>query len=193
MPTETVPARLPAITDKDSPVQLALDGYDDIFSDFDARPYNERLLSDDFLHELRRAALDRSDEGLVLVLTLPKKDRKAAVERMIRDRILLHVRRHRTRLEQRLQEERRLGLRMLGAGVVCMFGAAWLNHAWPGGFWAGFGVVLLEPAGWFTFWEGLNLIVFRARDAGPELGFYRKLVAARVRFQDAPEALPVRP
>ena len=34
-----------------SEISLLLDSYDDIFSDFDPRPYNQRALSQDFLAE----------------------------------------------------------------------------------------------------------------------------------------------
>src|SRR5690349_704077 len=41
-----------------SELSIWLDTYDDIFSDFDPRPLNERALSDDFLSEARKMARD---------------------------------------------------------------------------------------------------------------------------------------
>lgn len=172
------------VPEQASPIRIALDGYDDLFSDFDGRPMDERLLSDDFLQELRRASLDRSEEGLALVLSLPRARRRAGVERLLRERLLLHVRRHRGRLEARLRADRRLGLGLLGLGVLLMLGGAALHHRASPSFLSSFVLVLLEPAGWFTFWEGLNLIIFKLRDAGPELSFYRKLAGAKLRFVD---------
>lgn len=40
-------------------ISLVLDTYDDIFSDFDPRPYGERALSSDFLDEAKKAARDK--------------------------------------------------------------------------------------------------------------------------------------
>lgn len=169
---------------KASPVHLSLDDYDELFSDFDHRPANERLVSDDFIQELRRACLDRSPEGLALQLSLPKRARNAAIERVLKDRLREHLTRQRQRLEDLLDKDRRLGWSLLALGVALMFGAAWLLHAQTGSFAVSFVIVLLEPAGWFTFWEGLNLLIFRTRDARPELAFYRKLAGAQIRFVD---------
>lgn len=37
-----------------SEISIWLDNYDDIFSDFDPRPYSQRSLSDDFLAEAKK-------------------------------------------------------------------------------------------------------------------------------------------
>ena len=42
-----------------SEISLIIDTYDDIFSDFDPRPYSQRALSDDFLLEARKASKDK--------------------------------------------------------------------------------------------------------------------------------------
>jgi hypothetical protein len=183
VPAETFDQDSPSEA-KASPIRVSLNDYDELFSDFDGRSLNERLVSDDFLQELRRACLDRASEGLTLLLSLPRRARKAPVERVVRERLREHLSRQRRRLEERLGRDRALGGRLLALGVLLMFGAAWLHHASAGSFAASFVIVLLEPAGWFTFWEGLSLLLFRARDAGPELAFYRKVGGAQIRFVD---------
>ena len=42
---------------------LWLDDFDDIFSDFDPRPYSARELSDDFLDEVRKIAAEMMSNG----------------------------------------------------------------------------------------------------------------------------------
>jgi len=44
--------------------------------------------------------------------------------------------------------------------------------------------VLSEPAGWFLFWEGLNLIIFQSKKKVPELDFYKKMSKAKIIFVD---------
>ena len=44
---------------KKSEISLSLDNYDDIFSDFDPRPFSQRALSDDFLIEAKKASRDK--------------------------------------------------------------------------------------------------------------------------------------
>ena len=170
---------------KASPVSLSLDDYEDLFSDFDPRPFSERMLSDDFLHELKRASLDKDEEGLALVLLLPKEKRNAGQEHIIKERLKEHFKRHRRRLEEKVRGERKTGLFMVALGIVFMFTATYSLLSAGRGLWMTFIVVLLEPAGWFTFWEGLNMILFQVREATPDLGFYRKMTGAKISFTSA--------
>ncbi len=171
---------------KASPISLSLDDYEDIFSDFDPRPFSERMLSDDFLHELKRASIDKEESGLGLVFLLPKEKRNPSQEPLIKDRLRDHFKRGRRRLQERAAKERRTGIQMVVLGVVFMFLATYVLSNGPKNLWMTFVVVLLEPAGWFTFWEGMNLIVFEARELTPDLTFYRKMTGARISFLSNP-------
>jgi hypothetical protein len=169
-----------------SSIGLALDDYEDIFSDFDPQPYSRRLLSEDFLRELKRASLDREEKGLVLTLEMPKAKRNPTHEKVILERLKGHFRRHYKRSLERLRARRKVGLRMVVLGVAFMFLATYLLFRFRDSLWSAFVVVLLEPAGWFTFWEGLNLVIFEAQEAVPDLGFYLQMAGARIVF-DSPE------
>ncbi|NYT12918.1 MAG: hypothetical protein GKC01_00225, partial [Candidatus Methanofastidiosa archaeon] len=67
----------PKIILREKNISLILDSYDDLFSDFDPRPYSVRGLSDDFLIECRRAVRGIKTESPVLELRLlvPKNKR----------------------------------------------------------------------------------------------------------------------
>ncbi|HJT25680.1 MAG TPA: hypothetical protein VJ873_13980, partial [bacterium] len=168
--------------DKASFISLALDDYEDLFSDFDPRPYSERSLSEDFLHELKRAAMSKEEKGLSLLLLIPKERHNAAHEHTILERLKNHFRHHHRLLEEQRKKVTKTGARMVALGVAFMFLATYLLVEIKQNLWTAFIVVLLEPAGWFTFWEGLNFIVFRAKDVAPELSFYRKMSGAKVSF-----------
>ena len=168
--------------DKATSISLALDDYEDLFSDFDPRPYSERSLSEDFLHELKRAAMSKEEKGLSLVMLLPKERHNAAHEHTILERLKSHFRHHHRLLEEKRKEVTKTGTWMVGLGIVFMFLATYLLVEIKQTIWTAFIVVLLEPAGWFTFWEGLNLIVFRSKDVAPDLSFYRKMSGAKVTF-----------
>jgi len=87
-------------------VSLWLDTYEDIFSDFDPRPYAHRALSEDFLAEARRAVLDRRDDVPELLFLVPTDARTLDDEAIIRRRLRDHFRRH----ADRLTRERRRGV-----------------------------------------------------------------------------------
>ena len=42
--------------------------------------------------------------------------------------------------------------------------------------------VLLEPGGWFCFWEGLNQVIFEPKTKKHELDFYKKMANSRINF-----------
>ena len=170
-----------------SAITLGLDEYDDIFSDFDPRPFSQRALSEDFLHELKRASLPKEEEsGLTLVLLLPKEKRFAGQEQLIKDRLKDHFKRRRKRLQDKLKSERITGFKMTALGVAFMFLATYLLTYTPRNIWSTFIVVLLEPAGWFTFWEGSYLILFQSKEINPDLAFYRKMTGAKINFMSSP-------
>ncbi|MBI2575624.1 hypothetical protein HYV84_00270 [Candidatus Woesearchaeota archaeon] len=43
-------------------------------------------------------------------------------------------------------------------------------------------IVLLEPAGWFLFWEGLNLVIFESKKIQPDYLFYDKMSRSQTQF-----------
>ncbi len=176
-PASVIPGTIETLS-----INLGLDEYDDIFSDFDARPYTQRMLSEDFLHELKRASLGQEDEGLVLNLSLPKDRRNPATEKVVRDRLKSHFRRRHLRLEEKHRKDTTVGFLMVAVGIVCMLVATYLLTALQPTLWRSFIVVLLEPAGWFTFWEGLSQLIFYSKDTKPDLVFYRKMSDAKIGF-----------
>jgi hypothetical protein len=61
-----------AVTEVLKTTQVALDNYDDIFSDFDYSDYSKRLLSYDFLKELRRRYEERKKGEYEITFSIPK-------------------------------------------------------------------------------------------------------------------------
>src|SRR5579883_721342 len=112
--------------DKATSISLALDEYEDLFSDFDPRPYSERSLSEDFLHELKRAAMSKEEKGLSLFLLLPKDKHNAAHEHIILERLRGHFRHHHRLLEEKRKDVAKTGAWMFALGVVFMFLATYL-------------------------------------------------------------------
>ena len=49
-------------------------------------------------------------------------------------------------------------------------------------FLTSFLLILLEPGGWFLFWEGLDLIIFGSKEKSPNLKFYKRMSVANIKF-----------
>ena len=77
-----------------SEISLILDTYDDIFSDFDPRPYEERALSDDFLLEAKKASRDKATGTIELIFMMPAGKRDTHKESLIKRRLRDHFRKH---------------------------------------------------------------------------------------------------
>lgn len=160
----------------DSEVSLKLDSYEDIFSDFDIRPYSKRALSVDFLDEIKRASRDKTPGGVELVLHVPESARSESEENIIKERLGEHFKKHYKLL---LKDKRRvlgLGIGMVVIGIFAMIAATYIVFEDPThNVLLSFLVVFLEPAAWFLLWEGMDQVIFNSRNIQPELDFYRKM------------------
>ena len=68
-------------------------------------------------------------------------------------------------------------------GIIFMlWGAYLLFYHSAKSFGYEFLIVLLEPGGWFLFWEGLDLVIFKSKELKPNLDFYKKMARANITF-----------
>ena len=167
---------------KKSEISLSLDTYDDIFSDFDPRPFSQRALSDDFLLEAKKASRDKVS-GIELNFLIPKYARKPGEEHIIKKRLKEHFKKHYNAEKLETLNIKRFGARFAGIGVVLMFLATFILFKFPDkSFVMNFLIVLLEPAGWFLLWEGMNQMIFEPRKNREDLEFYRKMSNCEINF-----------
>jgi hypothetical protein len=162
-------------------VSLWLDNYDDIFSDFDPRPYGQRALSEDFLAEARRAVRDRHDEVPELRLLVATAARHANDEAIIRKRLRDHFRKHADRLRRKRHRMVWASLGVAAAGFALMTAATLLRRQ-PETIGRTVLHVFLEPAGWFAVWFGLDQLFYGVREIAREQAFYWKMARAEVVF-----------
>lgn len=165
-----------------SEISLWLDTYDDIFSDFDPRPYSQRALSDDFLYEAKKASRDKSIGTIELQFLLPLSKRSPSHEFVIRRRLHDHFKRHALLLEKDASTITHRGVLFILLGVFVMFIASLILFEQRESFFLSFLIVVMEPAGWFLFWEGLHLIVFESKKLHPDLDFYKKMARCEIHF-----------
>lgn len=166
----------PSHSEESQEISLRLEHYDDIFSDFDIRPYSKRALSVDFIDEIRRASGDKKHGNIDLVLYIPEKERTHSHEPVIQERLEGHFKRHYQLLAKEKSRVLGVGISMVLLGVVCMIAATFLVYEDPGhSLVTSFLVVFLEPAAWFLLWEGMDQVIFNSKNINPELSFYKKM------------------
>jgi hypothetical protein len=167
---------------KMSEISLILDTYDDIFSDFDPRPFHTRALSDDFLQEIRRATRDRPVGTFELKFMMPHHSRNLVSENLIKRRLKEHFKRHYSLLLEENKKIKFKGIGMAFLGVCLLMLSAWLYSIASGNLFIHFLIFLFEPAGWFTAWTGLDQLFYDGRQQGKEVDFYRKMSEADINF-----------
>jgi hypothetical protein len=182
------PPEAPRVPEPERPAALSLwiDDYDDIFSDFDPRPFGQRALSEDFLAEARRAVRDRRESIPALRFLVPAVARNLADEATIRKHLREHFQKHADRLGRARRRKAGAGLAIAAAGFAVMTASA-LIRGQPETFWRTLLHVLLEPSGWFAVWFGLDQLVYGTRDVARDHDFYRKIARADVVFVSYPE------
>ncbi|HLG24568.1 MAG TPA: hypothetical protein VI564_06595 [Candidatus Nanoarchaeia archaeon] len=164
-----------------SEISILLDNYDDIFSDFDPRPYSERSLSDDLLNEARKASRDKNTGRLELRFLISEKMRDVKLEATIKKRLHEHFERHSKILNSEIRQSRVNAVFLGFAGITVMLGATYVDGI-SGGFMSRFLFVLLEPAGWFITWFALDKLFYVSETKSGESDFYHKMSKCEVIF-----------
>lgn len=167
---------------KEGNISLILDRYQDIFSDFDPRPYAEKSLSDDFLIECKKEIKEKTTEDEIeLRLLIPKKIRNYNEEKIIKTRLKTIFLKHFHKQQKEIKKIKKEGSLWFLIGTGIMIGATFLigNET---NFIIKLLSVMSEPAGWFTFWEGLGKIFIDARKKEPDYELYNKLSKSKITF-----------
>lgn len=167
---------------KASEISIILDTYDDIFSDFDPRPYSERALSDDLLVEAKKACRDKPSGQIELIFLIPKKLRNVENETLVKRRLKDHFRKHYMMLIHEVRKTKRKGVTMAFLGLLMILVATYL-YTWENpNFLIHFLIATLEPGGWFTGWTGLDELYYTLKKEEPELKFYERMSQADIIF-----------
>ena len=163
-------------------VSLWLDSYDNIFSDFDPRPYSHRALSDDFISEAKKVTYEVKPGSLDLTLLIPSGMRDLDHEKYIRMRLHSHFRKHAVLMEKEMRKLLFNGIAFTILGFVMMFVAASVLLVDGSSIWVNLLRTVLEPGGWFLSWYGLDQIFYTSRQNVKELDFNKKMSRAEIEF-----------
>lgn len=172
----------------DTEIGIALDTYDDIFSDFDIRGYDERAISRDFLDELRLRLRRRAGEAaLAIVFLIPLSERSPQQESLVLERLKSFFQERRAYYRKENSRTLLTSLLLVAIGLGLALGANLLaNRAGASSLLGDF---LLIPA-WFFVWNGLELLIKNRREINRKGEYYGQLCGARLEFRDREGFLP---
>ncbi len=164
------------------PIRIWLDSYDDLFSDFDPRPFAKRALSDDFLSQAKKVSREQKGGQPFLMLLMPEGSRDTGSEGEIVKRLHDHFRTACIRMLDERKRKRRRGLMLAAAGLVLMVAASTISFRDQASWTGHLLLVVLEPAGWFLLWTGLDALTSRDVRTKSELTFLTRMAHARIEF-----------
>lgn len=165
-----------------SSISIWLNSYNDIYSDFDHRSFHERSLSDDFIHEALKIVKETPAGIIKLQLLMPQERRNAETEVIIVKSLHQHFRRIANNNIKDKQNNKLRGIIMTIIGLSLMVLTAYLANQEDQFFLLKSLRVMIEPAGWFLLWTGLDLLYNTFYKANPELEFNQRMTHARIEF-----------
>ncbi len=164
-------------------ISITLDVWDDIFSDFDPRPLDERALSQDFINELKKRYTEKVRGSLLIIFYAPLSLKDERSEKMVIHRLRRYFK------ERALQKKRDIRHMQLRGAIFVLVGFVSLSSVTFAAYFKLVGEfidrlleILLVPLGWFGMWEGLAQIVNASPSFAQEEHLYCKLADAEYRF-----------
>jgi hypothetical protein len=158
-------------------VSIALDTYDDIFSDFDPSPYEKRILSVDFLKELRRRYAENTRGEFAITFTLPRPIRSEKTEALVKKRIKDYFRGMLKDVEKLRVESMQKGALRLLIGVILSLLLLLFPQldVMPV-------LTIVSVLIWYVLWTGFEYIFEAARRLKRKQAFYEKFLKAGYSF-----------
>lgn len=166
-----------------SKISLILNSYDDLFSDFDPRAYTDRALSQDFLYEAKNAARDKNPDLVQLMFLVPRHLRNPGAELVIKHRLHEHFKKHNLETRKEMNKIRRKGVLFGIAGILIGAIATILSVTLENEILRSAIIIVLEPASWFSIWNGFDHIFLIPGTKKAEHDFYEKMVHSSITFQ----------
>ncbi|MFC1753358.1 hypothetical protein ACFL96_08200 [Thermoproteota archaeon] len=164
-------------------IAVVIDTWDDIFSDFDPRPLNERTVSNDFFEELKMRYRESRTGGFIINIFAPNalEDKKSEV--MVKQRLKKHFH-HRFLQKKKLVSRIRLrGAIFVSIGVTSLSILTVVTYY---KFLSEIAIdimsIFLMPLGWFGFWEGLSKLIDTSPVVLQDEIFFKKLSKATYKF-----------
>jgi len=164
-------------------ISIWIDNYDDIFSDFDPRPYSERNISEDFVYEIKRISQEEDSVIRKIKLLVPESARSHEKEEIINKRLHNHFKKHFRLLGEKVRNARLRSTLFVVVAVVLMAGASYLTSLNSKSVLLQVLLVIISPAGWFLMFTGLENLVNISKLHVPDLDFYGKIAKSKIVFE----------
>lgn len=167
-------------------ISLAIDSWDDVFSDFDPSPLEYRVLSEDFLLELRKHYRETPRGSYVITIYAPAVLKDDVSERLVVKRLKQYFKfRH-------LAAQKEINVCVKKGIIFVLFGIVFLSSLILIAHYQLLSKLVIEllsivfmPLGWFGIWEGFSRIIEPAPLLKQDLELFSKLSKTSFKFRYA--------
>jgi len=165
-------------------ISIAIDTYEDIFSDFDPRDLPQRNLSEDFIIELMtRHRLDPKGKYNVVIVA-PEHIKEPATEKNIVSRLNKYFNMKYVQYSKTIKEIRVKGLVYVVGGMAVLIALTLLAYARKlDKLTLELVGIIFMPLGWFGIWEGFSKIIDIPFKLSLDTQVYKKLSKAAYTFE----------
>ena len=164
-------------------INIWIDSYDEMFSDFDPRAYSSRAISDDFILQVRKISKDQYGKKMILKLLLPETARNQQNEEVISERLQHFFEINHQQLLAEKRKTRQKGSLLTIAGILLLLGASYISYLKSESFYSQVLLILFEAAGWFMLWMGFDQLVYNSGKTKKEFNFYAYMAKAEITFE----------
>ncbi len=165
-------------------IAVVIDTWDDIFSDFDPSPLNERTVSGDFVEELKKRYRETQRGSFVITICAPVSLKDSDSERMVTQRLKKHFRYVFLMKKKDIMRYRLRGVIFVVIGISSLtFLTLATYFKFLGDLAIELSAIVLMPLGWFGFWEGLSKLIDTSPKRILEENLFEKLSKASYQFK----------
>ena len=142
----------------DAGVNIWIDKYTDVFSDFDTRPLLKRKLSNDFITEICKMVKEDPTAQVELNFNILDDQQDSEVEGIIISHLHTLFANNQKAERESIKKISRKGYMLTSLGFLLILFLAYVASIAKGIFFINSLPVLIEPLAWFVTWTGLDHI-----------------------------------
>jgi len=169
-------------------ISIAIDTWDDIFSDFDPRPLNIRALSEDFIAELKKRYRETRKGNFFVTIYAPISLKNSESEKTVVQRLKKYFKHRSIQRQKEIGRIRKRGIMFVIMGI-CFLGFLTIITYFQ--LYRELTIEILSiifmPLGWFGIWEGFSKIVDTSPMFIQEEILFNKLSKAKYQFKHIEE------
>lgn len=165
----------------DAGVNIWIDKYADVFSDFDTRPLNKRKLSNDFITEICKMVREEPTTKVELNFNILDDQKDVEVENIIISHMKTLFTNNQKAEKEVIKKTTQKGYMMTSLGFLIILVLAYVSSIAKGIFFINSLPVLIEPLAWFVTWTGLDHI-FKHYGNDNGLDINTRMLQAKISF-----------